>query len=379
MSRLLPLFLLFVLAGCSSFEMGAPPKELQLRKVWIKATTEINDLRAKRLIRMSPYLVGDQLIQGNAYDGILSLDQSTGSQKWKASVENGVEAGAVAINDRLFFGGNDGFFYSLSLATGDVVWSFPTKSETLSGVALHDGIVFFLTGNNVLYALDAATGKQIWLYSRIDTQALSVRGGATPVVAGGVVYTAYSDGFAVALTEKTGQVKWEKPLNKNKKFKDVDSTPVIDGDFLYLSGYDNALYCLRVATGDFVWKFDKGGSTPVTISGGQLFYGTSSGEMVSLDKETGKQKWSYKLASGVATQAATYKGMVVFGESQGSLMFLDLTTGQAKAAFHPGRGVATAPTVDEKNNRIYFVSQESLLFSLESRWVDPRLAITGVN
>ncbi len=354
--------------GCAT-GLNPEKKDFGLRKLWIKSTTQKVNLGYRKINRMSPLLVGSNIIQGNAFDGLKSFDRTTGNVNWYIPVANGVEAGVVVIKDRLFFGGNDGQFYSASVSTGDIIWTFPTRSETLSVPVIDEGIVYFLAGNNVLYALDASNGKQLWLYSRADPSAISVRAGATPTVKSGVVYAGFSDGYVVALNSKSGSVRWEKQLNKNKRFTDVDSSPVLDGDVMYVSGFDNALYSLKIQTGDVLWRFDKGGYTPVTLKGDRLYYATTQGEVVSLDKNSGKLIWTFELKDGVATQPIFYKGLVTFGESAGMLRFLNAQTGQQVAYFDPGRGLLAAPTVDENLGQVFFMSNEANLYALETKWL----------
>ncbi len=105
-------------------------------------------------------------------------------------------------------------------------------------------MVYVLAGNNVFYALDAATGRQIWLYSRQDTSQFSIRGGSQAALRNGTLYVGFSDGSLVALNAKSGSVVWELQLNRNKRFRDVDATPVLDGDQIYVASYDDKLYCV---------------------------------------------------------------------------------------------------------------------------------------
>src|SRR5690606_5299270 len=130
---------------------------------------------------------------------------------------------------------------------------------------------------------------------------------------------------------------WEIQLNKNKRFRDIDATPVIDGDQLYVAGYDDRLYCIRAQTGEIIWKLDGGSYSGITLDRERIYYPTSNGEVWALKKSDGSKMWSYTLTSGVATGVSIYKGLVTFGESQGRLVFLDPGTGKTIGTFDPGR------------------------------------------
>ncbi|MDG0816581.1 outer membrane protein assembly factor BamB family protein [Bdellovibrio svalbardensis] len=344
-------------------------RTFEVKTAWVRSTTEKDNLGFRKINRMTPILVGNLVIQGNGVDGIAAYERETGDLKWRLPVVNGVEPSAALIRDRLFFGASDGNFYSIEASTGRVQWTFPTKIENLSEPLLDEGVVYFLSGSNVFYALDAATGKQLWLYSRQDTSQFSIRGGSKAALRNGILYVGFSDGSLVALNAKSGNVVWELQLNRNKRFRDIDATPVIDGDQIYIAGYDDKLYCVSAEKGEVVWRVDGGGYSGVSISGDKLFYPTTGGEVLALQKANGEKLWSYKVKDGIPTQVKIFKGIIAFGESQGRLQFLDLNTGKVLGEMEPGRGILSAPQVDEKNNRVYFISGEANLYAIDAAWV----------
>lgn len=368
--------LAFVLAGCSTFSSTMESwssrnnkRTFEVKTAWVRSTTAEDNLGFRKINRMTPLLVGPLVIQGNGMDGIAAYDRESGDLKWRLPVINGVEPSAAVIRDRLFFGASDGNFYSVEASTGHIQWSFPTKIENLSEPLLDEGVVYFLSGANVFYALDAASGKQLWLYSRQDTAQFSIRGGSKAAIRNGVLYVGFSDGSLVALNAKTGNVVWELQLNHNKRFRDIDAAPVLDGDQIYIAGYDDKLYCVSADKGEVLWRVDGGSYSAVTITGDRLLYATTNGEVQALKKQNGEKLWSYKLKEGIPTQVKVFKGIVAFGESQGRLQFLDVNTGKVLGDMDPGRGILSSPQVDEKNNRVYFISGEANLYAIDAAWV----------
>ncbi|WP_374033116.1 PQQ-binding-like beta-propeller repeat protein [Bdellovibrio bacteriovorus] len=369
--------LLLTLVGCTTLNSGLEKwsslnnskREYEVKAAWIRRTTEKDNLGFRKINRMTPVLAGDLVIQGNGLDGIVAYSRDNGQERWRLPIENGAEPSATLIRDRLFVGASDGNFYSIEASTGKVQWTFNTKSENLAAPLLEDGIVYFLAGNSVFYALDASTGHQVWLYSRQDTSQFSIRGGSQAALNNGTLYVGFSDGSVVALNAKTGSSLWEVQLNRNKRFRDIDATPVVEGNQLYVAGYDDKLYCLSADKGEVVWRIDGGGYSGVTIVGDKLIYPTTNGEVQALNKASGDKLWSYKLKDGIATQVRTYKGVLVFGESQGSLRFLDANAGTEVGSFEPGRGILSSPQVDEKAGRVYFISGEANLYAIDAGWI----------
>lgn len=370
------LTLSLLLSGCTQFEKWQSQyntrRVFDSKEVWVKQTTDKDNLGFRKINRMKPLLFKNSVIQANGIDGIGAYKKENGQLIWKLNIENGAEPSATLINDRLFIGASDGQFYAIDANTGKVLWTFPTRIETLSEPLLHEGVLYIMTGNNTLYALDASNGKQLWLYSRQDSSSLSIRGGSKPAFKQGTVYAGFSDGAVVALLASNGSVKWEKQLSKNKKFRDLDSDPLIENEFLYILGYDDQFYCLRAATGELVWKFDKGGYGSITASADRLYFAASTGEMISLEKETGKMIWTYVVKNGMPTSAALYKGLLIFGESQGSLRILDAKNGKEMSFFNPGKGILSPPSVDESTNNAYFISNEANLYSIHFGWGYPK-------
>lgn len=348
----------------TSFSSNEKSK-LYLKKVWVKKTSLSQDEGYRKNVRMTPQVLKDRIIQGNAYDGVLALDRKSGQRKWFLPLKGGAEGGVTQVKDRLFFGSNDGYFYSVSAENGDVFWKTAVRSETLAAPLLYDGIVYFLTGNNVLHAVDALDGKELWIYSRVDNQSFSIRGASTPTVKDGALLIGFSDGYLVALDSKSGSLRWETLLNKNKRFRDIDSTPVVDGEFVYVTGYDSHLYCVNIKTGELVWKLEPGGFGKVALSGDQLFYSSSKGEVLAINKKDGSVVWRHKLKEGIATSPTLYKSYIVIGESEGALKILEKQSGKEVGRLSPGHGIFSPIAVDDEKDELYFISNSALLYKVK--------------
>lgn len=364
------------IVACESFpkinelEWGAHKREFLVRADWVKDTLRKTNFTHRKINRMSPVLIGDMLIQANSIDGISAYRAKDGNLLWQVPIIGGVEGSANLIKDRLFFGANDGNFYSLDIRKGTIIWSYKTKSENFAQSYLdsENGVIYFLGGNNILYALEADSGKQLWVYSRQDTSGFSIRGGSRPLLYKDILFVGFSDGSFVAFNPKSGSPIWELSLNKNKRFRDIDSNILVDQESLFVAGYDDKLYSINWQKGEINWKIDGGSYSGPSIVDEKIYYPTSSGEIWALKKSTGEKLWVYKLKQGIATGIQIYKGLLVFGESQGSLRFLDMGTGKSVGSFEPGRGILSTPSVDEKNNRVYFISGEANLYSIEAKW-----------
>lgn len=365
--RLILLPLLFLMS-CqslkSNFNEGNDTVAVQLKPVWVTDTLSTQNLIYRKVNLFTPLFYKDTLITANALDGIASYNRTTQSQVWKLNIKFGVEASGVLSGKNLYVGGLDGVIYSVNADNGQVNWKYDTKAEITSQPLIYNDILYFLNGANSLFSLDTKTGRQIWVYNRQETTTkMTVRGGSRPTYSNGVIYSGFSDGALVAVNATTGTPLWEVTLNRNSRFKDIDATPILDDDSIYINSYDDKLYCLSKANGSILWKYNTGGATAPVMMGNKIYFSTSAGSIISLNKKTGNLEWKKDDIEGIATEPIIVKGLLIFGESQGSLKALDLLTGTTKATFDPGKGIMSKPSSDGANG-LYFISGEANFYQV---------------
>lgn len=362
--------LIFV-GACSSLNSSPSSRKLVFEKEWVRETTASEFTGYRRMNRMSPLLLEHLIIQGNSIDGLVAYSRKNAAEIWRLKLENGVEGGVAASGNRLFFGSSDGQFYGVDMVSGKILWSFPARAETLAAPSVENNVVYFESAADVVYALDATSGKLLWSYNRQTTTSLSIRSTTTPTVVGDKLLVGFSDGYIVALKKSDGTLVWERKLGTQGRFRDVDSTPVVDSGVLYTSSFDGALFALKVESGDVVWTVDRGGFTPVTIQGDRIYMSSSDGQLMALDKGSGKTIWFKNIKRGISTQPVYYKNFLIYGETEGALIAADANTGEPIAQFSPGRGLIAQPTVDEKSGRIYFMSNSANLYAMKLTYIRP--------
>ena len=232
---------------------------------------------------------------------------------------------------------------------------------------LSEGVLYFISGSQALYALDASNGKQLWIHNRQDTtNTITIRGGSKPSISNGVLYVGFSDGALVALNAATGSQQWEITLNRNTKFKDIDASPVVDGDSIYINSYDDKIYCLSKDKGELIWNSPFGGvSTPLIVED-KIYVASSKGDLVSLSKKDGSLIWNIKTKDGIFIEPTLLDSIIVSGESQGKMMFLNKDNGESLGSFEPGRGVFSKPAVFK--NSLYFISGEANIYGLKAQF-----------
>lgn len=363
---LIPIFSLIFLSGCSLLQ--SQPNRFVVEKRWARSTLAGEYLAGRRLHRFQPLVTEKLVIVGNAIDGVVAYDRATAAELWRFPIKDGVEGGAVISEGNLYFGASDGQFYVLQIESGQLLWTYPLKAEGIAKPLVRGDVVYVLGGNNVAHALDAKTGKLIWVYNRREAGNLSVRGGSQPALVENTLLIGFSDGSLVALNKSSGSLLWEANLNRNKRFRDVDASPIVDGDTVYVSSYDGALYALDRRDGKILWSVDDGGYDEVLVQGNTVYYSTSTGKIMALEKETGKVIWAKDNPHGIGTAVSLFKNVLVLGEMNGALRFLDSRSGDLLTEFEPGRGVTSRPSIDTRKGEVYFLSTDANLFALRVGW-----------
>lgn len=365
---LLSLFLFCLSCGTSN-KIVEKKFKLEVIPFWVQDTLSKTNNGFRKINRMTPLIYKNQIVVGNALDGLVSYDLNSKSELWRIKIPFGVEASGFLAKDILFVGSNSGKMYSIDLTNQQILWFFDTKSEIVAEPLLVDGVLYFISGSQSVFALDASTGKQQWTYNRQDTaNVMTIRGGSKPAYSNGSVFFGFSDGSLVSLNSKTGTPQWEILLNHNTRFKDIDSAPIIDGDFLYINSYDDNLYCIAKNKGEILWKVKVGGSSTPVLFSDKIITASSKGELVSLSKKDGTVLWKTKSTEGIFVDPSLLKGLVVAGESQGKVNFFDALTGELKGSFEPGRGIFSKSAVLADKDSIYFISGEGNVYGVTAKY-----------
>jgi outer membrane protein assembly factor BamB len=187
-----------------------------------------------------------------------------------------------------------------------------------SNVAIKDNRLYTmgLEGKkSIIFCLNVDSGEEIWHYSFDNS-----RGGqfpqSTPTIDGKYVYALSKDGLLLCLKVKNGKVRWSKNIVVEYNIippvrSEFATSPVINNDLLILNANTSGL-ALEKKTGNVVWTSeppigDVGQySTPVLYEFGEktcvLIFGQRKGSegscLYSVDVETGEILWFYEVWNG---------------------------------------------------------------------------------
>ena len=215
--------------------------------------------------------------------------------------------------------------FALESATGALrwqrTWAHTGAGDTIyAAPAVDGGMVFVALGgpDGGAYALSATTGAILWQTSHV----LGFDG--RPVVADGAVYfPAQTPGTLVALDEQTGAMRWQQGSSA------TSSTPVVSGGMVYTAGADEIVRAYHTQDGTPSWTFQTGGSAgnaliatgaALTVDSGTLYVGSQGGDLYALNPASGKVIWSVATGGPIDNSPAVADGAVFVNTENGQIL-----------------------------------------------------------
>lgn len=118
----------------------------------------------------------------------------------------------------------------------------------------------------------------------------------------------------------------------------VASTAAIVGDRVYCGMFSGDLVCLDRQTGKLVWTyrsipnpnpkaFAPGFRSSPTVTEDAVYLGDEDGVFHAVDRGTGKQRWTFPTGAEIVSSAAIDGDHVIFGSYDSNLYCLDVKTG----------------------------------------------------
>ena len=179
------------------------------------------------------------LHRGQAYvfdvDGWLhAVDLASGSRRFK--VEVGVSAAApVAVAGVLLLTARAGEVHAFDVTTHEVRWSYDLEGEVWAPPAVAGPHVFVASWGERLHALTLKSGDDVW------DRPLGAPLTAAPVVAAGVVYAATEAGELLGFDAAGGR-----PIVRHQvTHGPIQASPLPIGDALVVAAIDGSVHCLE--------------------------------------------------------------------------------------------------------------------------------------
>lgn len=226
---------------------------------------------------------------------MLTYDAATGTPGWnyRALEESAriLSASSPVAQGEVVVGGfASGEVVALRTANGNDLWantlSKATRTNALSEIrdvagrpVIYRGDLYAASHSGVFAAIDMRTGTPRWT--------LPIASVTTPWAAGDVVYITSLAGEVICVNRESGQVYWIKDLNegiKKSKNRSFFEGPILAGDRLVMVSSDGRAIALNAKTGEIQKTIKLGGDgliTPIAV-GGLVYVVTDKAELVAI-------------------------------------------------------------------------------------------------
>ena len=146
---------------------------------------------------------------------------------------------------------------------------------------------------------------------------------------------------------------------------EIRGAPAISGDTLLVGSYDNNVYALNAASGQFVWKYaTEGGvvSKPAFYEGNVIF-GSIDNRVHVISLRNGKLSWTYPTDRPIHSSPTVAEGHIFIGSDDNYLHAVNAFTGRRAWRFEAGSAVRSTPLV--QHDSVFFGSEIGDFFVLD--------------
>lgn len=228
-----------------------------------------------------------------------------------------VDSSPIAVNDKLYFGTQNGYVVAFDFLSGTVNWTFKIHGRSgprlynrimHSSPAYYDGKLYVTAEDGYIYCLDSSTGELIWDYFHNDLS------WSSPTIHNGKVFFGNHANELYALNLSNGQLIWKTIIEKLHPYDHIVTSPGILGSGLVVtSGRYTSLFGLN--TGELIWHYNHSFSfnytfsscNPAVSADGQIFSGFRQYDFFCLNGSNGALIWNVTSAEWNYTSPVLYK------------------------------------------------------------------------
>lgn len=249
----------------------------------------------------APLILGNDVIVTYAGDkkySLASYDLTMGKINWRKNYGD-IQTSPVLKDNYIYFSGLNGSFYKVDPASGTKIWKLNTKAQVHSTCAIGNGIAVLGNDKGYIMGVDLNTGEEKW---KIETGQQVI---STPLIYGDHVYLGANDSNYYKISLNDGAIRWKVNLHT----KIIGGSAVDPNGNLITGCVDGSICSLTNALGEFNWKTMTNGtiiSSPV-ISGNYIYVSSYDSFIYSLDLATGKILWSSMLENKVKTTPVIWR------------------------------------------------------------------------
>jgi outer membrane protein assembly factor BamB len=279
-----------------------------------------------------------------------------GGRVWRYDARAAIEC-QPALDPReneLYFGTESGVIHALRASDGQLRWRARVNGPVRRVPVLAADAVYVITEMDAVVALSRESGEQLWAYRREPPDGFTITGHAGLIATEGRLITGFSDGTVVALDPASGDLIWEREtaldlddvVEGTPRFVDVDTTPVVHGDSIYVASFAAGLYEIDASSGSVRWHDpERTGIIALAASADALVIASADTGLTALDLEERSVLWRRRMQRGAPGDPRISGGTVLVGESQGAFVALSMANGNELGRVEAGDGFSATAAI----------------------------------
>jgi outer membrane protein assembly factor BamB len=296
--------------------------------------------KTKDSVEGTAAIAGGTVYVGSFDEHLYALDLKTGQQRWQFK-SGPIKVAPAVANGAVYVGNTDGVFYCLDAATGAPRWKFDTEVEITSSANFAGDTVLFGAGDETLYCL-SLEGKKRWTFK--------VPGGpvlGSPAVVGKRTFVSGCDSSLHVLDLTNG-----KELASVNLDGQTGATVAVKEDRLYVGTMTHQVLAIDWKKAEVAWRFEAAKNqkeffSSAAVTDALVVIGSRDKRVYGLDRQTGKEVWSFATRDRVDSSPVVVGTRVFVGSYDGNLYELDLRKGTEIKKFKLGREIVASPAVGE--------------------------------
>lgn len=275
-----------ILTSCSSLKIeGVKDNKKSYKRLWSKSLDPVYNSGNLPIALNSPLIKDGIVYNGSNTGQMVAYDLKSGRVIWSKEDNSRYHAGIIFHKGNVLYGTVEGLVYSRHFLTGKAKYIVNLGAPVETTPTYYNGRVFYHLRNHKIVSMDALTGKILWSYKRSIPIFTTLQRASRPLIHKNKLFVGFADGHIGAFSVDDGAMLWERKISTGSKFVDIDTTPVIFNDKLYVGRLSGNLEILNYQTGSLIHSLPYSVSrAPVVKGKDRLLVPTNDGRVIELDK-----------------------------------------------------------------------------------------------
>jgi outer membrane protein assembly factor BamB len=312
----------------------------------------------------------ERVYVGSTRGALLAFDER-GRQLFRYDAKAAIEAQPTvdSIRGEVYAATVTGTLIALRADDAALRWKAEAGGSITQQGLLSNDALYVVTDTDSVLAVSRADGSVLWRYHRDPLEGFGITGHAGLTMTGSKLITGFSDGMVVALDAGDGRVLWElntsldlEDVDPTRRFTDVDTTPAVAGNTVYVASFSGGLYAVDLGNGAIQLHRDEmQGINGLTATPDALLVSSAEHGILCLDLPGLTLRWKRAVGRGSPSKAEVRGDNVYVTESLGAFLVLALGDGAELGRLETAHGI-TAPATLERG-RGFVLSNAGTLYA----------------